>query len=199
MGRLVSPSAFFGLNDYLTSSWQVLERICRLPWKVFAVFGDYNARISCVSQIFFPQSLCNEFQMTNRRLKIWISKSSAFKFSSLDLMRIFTNVLLQLKFERGSFISSLLWEIKYWFCFLPRLARIFWTWFFRKPAREFFHRSFNRHNKVLGYWSVYMDFQRWGHRCQMWKPMRTGLRGLHINLLRHELPHWMWTKSNWLR
>ena len=81
-------------------------------------------------------------------------------------MGIFTNVQFSFIFEWGSIISSLLWEIKYWFLLLPRPVRISLIWFTQKPAREFFCSSLNLYNLVwaAGYSWVFRD-EDTGAKC----------------------------------
>ena len=76
-------------------------------------------------------------------------------------MRISANALFLLYWNDGAISPSSLWEIKYWFYFLPRHARIFWIWSCQKPVREYNRQSFLRYLPLSGKYAYYLSFVLW--------------------------------------
>ena len=81
--------------------------------------------------------------------------------TSWEFLQMFNYFIFE---RRNCNSSSLLWEIKYWFCFLLRLARISWIWSYQKPVREYI--TVNHFFSFIEFCIMFFRDEDIGKRCE---------------------------------
>ena len=138
----------------LVSSWQAYHYYIAFEFAILSIQGENEHSWglktgSDLLQIFLCiwHESCDSYDMTHVTWIIWDWRHMSFSLSTFCIyFRYFVNgwphenfckCWILLYWSDMTISSSLLWEIKYWFYFLPRPARISWIWSCQKPVREY--------------------------------------------------------------